>query len=175
MAVGIERSNRPVAASRLASITRQLLDASPLCAIATVNPGGSAHINTAYFAWSPEFDVVWLSEPRAKHSKNIRAHNSAAIAVFDSRQTWGRPDRGIQLFGHARETERGGNAEVVYAARFPAYEEAGVGAYRFYVLHPRRVKLFDEGALGTGVFVTAKVNAGGRLVWERTEVYRPRR
>jgi hypothetical protein len=28
-------------------------------------------------------------------------------------------------------------------------------------------------ALGTGVFVTAKVERRGRLTWERTELYRP--
>jgi hypothetical protein len=34
------------------------------------------------------------------------------------------------------------------------------------------VKLFDERELGTGVFVTARVVGAGRLVWERTDVYR---
>jgi hypothetical protein len=33
--------------------------------------------------------------------------------------------------------------------------------------------VFDERALGTGVFVTAKVERRGRLTWERTELYRP--
>jgi hypothetical protein len=101
----IERSKRPVAVERMAVLARSLLDASPLCAIATVSPGGRAHVNTAYFAWSPRFDIVWLSEARARHLRNIAADGSVAIAVFDSNQTWGEPDRGIQLFGSARETE----------------------------------------------------------------------
>jgi hypothetical protein len=32
---------------------------------------------------------------------NLRSDRTAAIAVFDSRQTWGGSDRGIQLFGIA--------------------------------------------------------------------------
>ena len=56
--MAIERSTRRVAARRIAATARDLLDASTLCTIATVTSGGGAHINTAYFAWSPEFEIV---------------------------------------------------------------------------------------------------------------------
>lgn len=129
--MAIERSNRPLAAARIAATVRQLLDASTLCAIATVTPGGRAHINTAYFAWSRDFEIVWLSEPRAKHSRNLRANDSVAIGVYDSRQMWGKPDRGIQLFGAAREVpgEDAELAETLYAKRFPDFAEADLSAY----------------------------------------------
>jgi hypothetical protein len=58
--MAIERSNHPVAAARLAATACKLLDASTLCAIATVTTRGRAHLNTAYFAWSRDFDIVWL-------------------------------------------------------------------------------------------------------------------
>jgi hypothetical protein len=170
----IERSLRRVSAARLDAIVRSLLDASPLVAIATVTPGGRAHVNTAYFAWSERLDLVWLSAPAAAHSRNLRASGTVAAAVYDSHQSWGQPDRGIQLFGTGRDLERGAaarDAERIYAARFLEYGDAGPGGYRFYRLRPRRVKLFDERELGSGVFVTASV-AGGRLAWVRTEVYR---
>jgi hypothetical protein len=35
------------------------------------------------------------------------------------------------------------------------------------------MKIFDEAALGGGVFVTAAVR-NGRVAWKRTEVYRPK-
>ena len=170
----IERSNRRFGGPRLAEAARRLLDASTLCAISTVAEGGRAHVNTAYFAWSAELDLVWLSEPHAKHSQNIRRNGSAAIAVFDSAQTWGKPDRGIQLFGAAQETDDE-HAEAVYAARFPQYRRGRFGAYRLYVLRPRRVKLFDERELGAATFVTARVGRDGTLTWERTERYRSKR
>jgi len=170
----IDRSKRRVAAERLAAIARQLLDAASLCAIATVAPGNRPHVNTAYFAWSPEFDLVWLSEPHATHSRNIRTNETVAIAVYDSTQSWGKPDHGIQLFGSAREVQgpAAQEAEVLYARRFPDYRAGELGAYRFYRFRPRRLKLFDERTLGAGVFVTASVGANGRLAWDRTEVYR---
>jgi hypothetical protein len=86
--MGIERSKRPLAASRIARAARQLLDTSTLCAIATVAPRDRAHISTAYFAWTPKLEIVWLSEPRANHSRNVRANDSVAITVYDSTQHW---------------------------------------------------------------------------------------
>jgi uncharacterized protein YhbP (UPF0306 family) len=172
--MAIEQSKRRIAASRIATTARRLLDASNLCAMATVAPDGRAHVNTAYFAWSLQFELVWISDPRAKHSRNIRASDTVAIAVYDSSQTWGRPDRGIQLFGSARQVERADaeDAEAIYAKRFADYRETDFGAYRFYLFRPRRLKLFDEGELGAGTFVTARAGGAGRLAWERTEVYR---
>jgi uncharacterized protein YhbP (UPF0306 family) len=163
----IVRSGRRVGAARLRRHAEELLDASTLCAISTVGPRGRAYVNTAYFAWAPDLRIIWLSEPGAQHSRNLRSNGSAAIAVYDSGQTWGKPDRGIQLFGDARAG--GPDAERIYTQRFSAYEPRE--AYRFYELVPSRVKLFDERELGAATFVTARVR-GGKLAWARTEVYR---
>jgi len=165
--VAIVRARQRVGQARIRAIAEALLDASTLCAIATVTPGGEAYVNTAYFAWAPGLRIVWLSEPRARHSRNLRASASAAVAVYDSSQTWGQPDRGIQLFGSAREA--GADAGAVYGGRFPEFAE--LTAYRLYELVPRRVKLFDELALGAATFVTARVAREGKVTWERTEVY----
>jgi uncharacterized protein YhbP (UPF0306 family) len=157
----------------MSTTARRLLDASTLCAIATVGASGRPHVNTAYFAWSPEFEIVWMSEPNARHSLNIRANDSVAIAVYDSAQTWGKPDRGIQLFGSARLVDGvdAEAAEVLYAKRFSTYHAIDLTAYRFYLFRPRRLKLFHERELGAGTFVTARVAADRRLTWERTEIY----
>ena len=172
--MAIVRSKRPVSRSRIAATAHSLLGASTLCAIATVTPNGEAHLNTAYFAWSHELQLVWLSDPRAKHSRNVRANGSVSVAVFDSEQRWGGRDRGIQLFGRAWELARSaeGDAERLYGARFPAYRREALSAYRFYAFRPRRLKLFDESELGAGAFVTARLGRDRRLVWERTDVYR---
>jgi len=145
-----------------------------LSAIATLTPSCRPHVNTAYFAWSPELEIVWLSEPRASHSRNLRANNSVAIAVYDSGQTWGEPDRGIQLFGAARMVagREAGQARALYAKRFPRFADSDPGAYRFYLFRPRRLKLFHERALGPATFVSARVGPGNRLAWAATEMYR---
>jgi uncharacterized protein YhbP (UPF0306 family) len=165
--MGIQPSQRRFSAERMVAIARELLEASTLCAISTVGPRGRAYVNTAYFAWAPDLRIIWLSDPGSRHSRNLRANGSAAVAVYDSTQTWGEPDRGIQALGDARGG--GPDAEAIYAARFAAYEPRT--DYRFYELVPRRLKLFDERALGAGTFVTARVR-NGKLALERTEIYR---
>jgi hypothetical protein len=162
--MAIARRGRRVARGRLRTLAGQLLDASTLCALATVSSGGRAHVNTAYFAWSPSLDLTWLSHPSAIHSSNV--------AVYDSHQTWGNPDRGIQLTGTAQELlgRAAYDAESVYVGRFPEYRGSGSAEYRFYRFRPRRLKLFDERELGVGVFVTARVSRG-EVSWERTEIY----
>lgn len=170
--MAITRSPRQISSPQLAALARELLSASTLCAIATVSPDCRAHLNTAYFAWSDKLDLVWLSDPQAKHSCNLRERPTTAIGVYDSNQTWGSPDRGIQLFGQAHELggPRARDAETAYSARFPDYRAAGFADYRLYGFQPDRVKLFDERSLGSGVFVTARVGQG-ELDWEYTEVY----
>jgi uncharacterized protein YhbP (UPF0306 family) len=165
---------RPVARPRIEWAAFGLLDASRLCAISTVSPRATAHVNTVYFAWNQDFDVFWLSDPAATHSRNIRARRSTAIAVFDSRQVWGEPDRGIQLLGTARQLRANENAHAqsLYAARFPGYATHDHGAYRFYQFRTDRLKVFDETVFGAGVFITATIHTGQHLVWERTDIAR---
>ncbi len=174
--MSIERIDRAYGPTRMEGVARRLLDASTLCAIATVTPSGRPHVNTAYFAWDGRLHLVWLSHPRARHSMNLASVSAAAIAVYDSGQRWGEPDAGIQLFGRAGEA-RGAALDAArrtYTSRFEAYDPEAFTSYRFYVFRPRTVKLFDERALGEGVFVTATVRAGGALVWKMTERYRGR-
>jgi uncharacterized protein YhbP (UPF0306 family) len=166
------RRGRRVAPARIRALLEDLLEASTLCAIATVS-GSSAHVNTAYFAWGGDFRVIWLSDRDAAHSRNLRRNPSAAIAVFDSTQLWGDEDRGLQLFGRARELagSRADAARQLYAGRFRRAEGHASRAYACYELRPRRAKLFDERELGAGVFVIARIRAGGAVSWEQTDVY----
>jgi uncharacterized protein YhbP (UPF0306 family) len=167
----IRRTLQPIARRRIEEAAAALLDAAPLCAISTISPRGAAHVHTAYFAWTAAFEIVWLSSPSARHSRNIADRPTTAIAVYASAQQWGRPDRGIQLFGSSSRLSDSAarEAERCYARRFPTFESAGRGDYAFYRFHARRVKLFDEGLFGGGTFVTARVE-GGRVGWERTEI-----
>jgi uncharacterized protein YhbP (UPF0306 family) len=147
------------------------MSAAPLCALATVSPGGRPHINHMYFARSDPFDVVWISDSDSRHSRNLLAKPSAAVTIYDSHQTWGRPDRGIQLFGTAGMMT-GRAAEQVaraYSARFP-YDPSGADSDPVYRFRPREVKLFYERILGAGTLVSAKV-IGERLAWARTQVF----
>jgi general stress protein 26 len=163
--VTVERRQRRFAAARLERVARRLMDASTLCALATVSPGGRAHVNHMYFAWNDRYEVFWFSDPESRHSRNLERDPTAAITVYDSHQVNGRPDRGIQLFGRAGVAS---NQEVtrLYTRKFRGLDPSGYTAYRF---RPRTLKLFDEPAFGPAVFVTARVTRQG-LAWSKTEV-----
>jgi hypothetical protein len=87
--MAIKRSSKPLPGTHIATLLRELLEASTLCAIATVTDRGTAHINTAYFAWAEDFRLVCISQPASGHLVNLRKNRSAAVAVFDSHQAWG--------------------------------------------------------------------------------------
>src|SRR5438093_14962 len=95
----VERRSKRWSGARLAGVARRLMKASPLCSLATVSPDGRAHINHMYFASNDRFDIFWISDADSRHSANLVANRSAAVTIYDSHQVWGRPDRGIQLFG----------------------------------------------------------------------------
>ena len=147
------------------------MNASPLSSLATVTPGGKAHINHMYFAWNERFEVVWISDADSLHSRNLVKNNSAALTIYASNQIWGRPDRGIQLFGTAGVTKDRASQEArrLYAKRFKDYDADSddLPAYRF---RPRTVKLFDERNLDAGTLVSARVTQTG-LTWVKTEVW----
>jgi len=151
---------------RVQRTMRRILKKNVLCAMATVGANGRPHINTAYFAYS-DVDLYFLSHPDSRHCRNLKAHSSMAIAVFDSGQTWGELDRGLQLFGTCREARgvTARTAERTYARRFKPYAawKAEIDAaeaaweYRFYRFVAKSVKVFDEREFGGAVFVTATV------------------
>lgn len=152
-------------AARVRRTMGRILKKNALCAIATVAPNGRAHVNTAYFAYSDALELYFLSHPNSRHCRNLRAHSSMAIAVFDSRQTWGELDRGVQLFGTCRQARgvAARTAERIYGRRFKSYApwkaeldaENAEWEYRFYRFVTTRVKVFDEREFGGAVFVTA--------------------
>ena len=150
----------------------RILDENDLCSMATVTGPGEPHVNTAHFCYSTGLVVYFLSHPGARHCRNLTHSPSVALTVFSSAQRWGRPGRGVQLFGTCGPA-RGADlreAHRLYAKRFPAYRrwKAGAGKgdagaqYRFYRVRVGSVKLMDERAIGDGVFTTMTVARRGR-------------
>ncbi len=165
---GSRLDDRPPAAARLVAAVRRILGASPLCAISTTSRDGRAHVNTAYFAWTDDLGLTFLSHPSSLHCRNLRSRPSMAIAVFESKQQWGGRDRGLQLFGTCRETRGGASAaaEEVYGRRFKAYWDwkadspEEVSELRFYQFTTRRLKLFDERSFPRTPWTTMSVARG---------------
>jgi uncharacterized protein YhbP (UPF0306 family) len=151
---------------RLYEAVIRILAANTLCSIATEAEPDHPHIHTAFFAFSADLDLFFLSHPNAAHSRHLSRVPHVAIAVFDSHQVWGTPHAGLQLFGAAEPAREvhADRARALYAARFPQYVDYGKSspdtafkALLFYRVHPQRVKVFDEKAFGDEVHITAVI------------------
>src|SRR5881296_1644071 len=173
------------------SISR-ILRENVLCSISTVAPGNQPHINSAYFCYTPDLALYFLSDPDSRHCRNLERKPSLAMTIFKSAQEWGGQDRGLQLFGACRRTRGGGavEAERSYAARFAPYakwmkgksaaerrQAALLRSYAFYRFLPSRIKILDEREFGGAMFVTAAVvrRPQSRTVvrWSTTELLSP--
>lgn len=165
--MGIEVVQGTLANRRVRGSLLRLFRENVLASFATVDARGRAHINTAYFAWSNDWNLFFYSYPDALHCRNLERRSSMAVTVFDSHQRWGHPDRGVQLFGTGSEAigKWARVAWTAYSSRFPGAEEwraqseRGEGSFRLrpYRFRPARAKILDERALGTGRFVEISI------------------
>jgi uncharacterized protein YhbP (UPF0306 family) len=144
----------------------EILEGSRLLSLATVGAGGAAHINTAFFAFDPDFTLYVFTPPGTEHARNLVGNSSAAATVFDSHQAPA-SRRGLQLFGEMRMLD---GAEAVraharFTERFADLRETAPGyddvveklPSRFFALTPRRIKVFDEVLLDQGEYVEVLV------------------
>ena len=147
----------------------QLLAENVLCSMASITAEGHAHINTAYFSYTPDLKVYFFSHPNALHCQNIVSNPSMALAIFSSNQTWGSPDRGLQLLGMCKQVagREVNKADKLYSKRFTEYAtwKANLASdtlgldYQFYRFVTAELKVFDEKELGAGIFVVARVKS----------------
>lgn len=188
----VEQTREPVSERRIRTSVMRILAGTKLCSIATVTKRNQAHINTAFFAYSPSLELYFLSDPSSLHCRNLLANPSMAMAVFNTEQSWDKPGRGIQLFGagHRSQGRQADRAETTYAARFPAFgrwlkgttpaerrQAARLRSYALFRFMPSRVKILDEAEFGGAVFIIAAVRrdrarsgeARVELPWKATE------
>jgi len=170
--MGLRTIRKRYSDRRVRESTFRILRESPLCSMSTVTKRGRTHINTAYFCYSRDLEFFFLSDPGSLHCRNIQANPSMAMTVFRTSQEWGKPNRGLQLFGSCRETtgRQATRAARLYGKQFGLYakwmagttqEEQRLAAqlrtYRVYRFVPSWIKILDEAEFGGGVFVRASV------------------
>jgi uncharacterized protein YhbP (UPF0306 family) len=156
---------------RLHASVARILTVNALCSMATRNEAGTLHINTAYFCFSRDLVLYFLSHPHSVHCHNLSLVPQMAVAVYDSHQRWGDPHTGLQLLGTGGLANPGVGHEPgeLYAARFPRYREFLLRTpdeqsrssmfigLRFYRFSPERVQILDEWEFGEEVFIPASI------------------
>src|SRR5712692_1798639 len=168
----IQRRYQAVSERRIRASLFRILAANELCSIATVARGSRAHINTAFFAYSTNLEVYFLSDPESLHCRNLLGNPSMAMTIFRSSQGWDEPGQGVQLFGTGRRAvgRQDDLARKVYGTRLPAFKKwlksrtprgrrqaLRLRSYAFFRFLPGRVKILDESEFGGALFVVAKI------------------
>ena len=166
--MGIRFDHKDYSDAILNKSISDMLEKAILCSIATVGENNTSHIHTAYFAFTEELELYFLSDPKTQHCLNIEKNPCVAVAVYDSHQPWQEPKQGLQLFGtcHLAKGMSKMRAEYRYIKRFMGYgdwikvlsdKERKAFRSKFYTIKVDSLKIFDEPTFGEEVYITLKI------------------
>jgi uncharacterized protein YhbP (UPF0306 family) len=161
---------RKFRSAEVAQSMQAILSDTCLFAMATVNSRDTPHVNNAFFFVEDDFRLGFLSFPNTRHIRNVIAFGQAAVSVAQSKQMWGRPIRGVQLFGQVRKAQALQRAAFFkgYAARFAASRRycrellnstPTDSAAPFY-FEIQRFTIIDEIRFGEEVYVRGVIQRG---------------
>ena len=91
-------------ATAAAATARSIIDANRYLTLATADADGRPWASPVWFAHAAHRELFWLSDPAARHSRNITARPEVAVVVFDSGVPIG-TGRGVYLEGVAGQVE----------------------------------------------------------------------
>lgn len=141
-------------AGTLADEARRVVTTSTYLTLATADGDGRPWATPVWFAARGLDDVVWVSRPGARHSRNIAVNPAVGIAIFDSGVPVGGEVRALYAEAVAEEVATADRADVlaVYDARAreqgigPWTEDKVTGAaqFRLYRARVSRLYVLDE-------------------------------
>jgi pyridoxine/pyridoxamine 5'-phosphate oxidase len=119
-----------------AAMGRRIVDALSYMTLATADEDGRPWATPVWYAHAAYTEFLWVSEPTARHSRNLAARPEVGIVIFDSTVPVGGAEavyveaiatelagadqeRGIEIFSR-RSTEGGARAWALAEVRPPA-------------------------------------------------------
>jgi hypothetical protein len=66
------------------AIARRIVDANMYMTIATADADGRPWVTPVWYAPAGDDELLWVSVPEARHSRNIARRPEVAIVIFDS-------------------------------------------------------------------------------------------
>ena len=83
---------------------RSLIDEGTFMTLATADADGVPWASPVWYAPDGYSELLWVSTPQRRHSRNIAARPEVAIVIFDSRQTPG-DVAAVYMEGRAEQTD----------------------------------------------------------------------
>jgi uncharacterized protein YhbP (UPF0306 family) len=124
-----------------------LLEETHSLSLATLEPDGAPRSTPLYFAPDPQLRLIFLSDAKSRHARNLRRDSRASVSLYPETEGW-REIRGLQMKGSVEPVpEQELDAALSrYKARFPFMARwrgliANSTVYRFC---PHWVRLIDN-------------------------------
>ncbi len=167
MAPILKFKNSKYSDQKIYKSTVTILSATKLFSVASIKDQNTSYIHTAFYCYSNNFSLYFLTPPTAQHSKNFEENQSVAVAVYNSGQGL-ENKKGLQIFGSCHKA-KGKDLEEgyeLYAKRFTWLKnyikstldfKKKIIQSRVYVIKPKIIKIFDEPAFGNEKWVTVSV------------------
>jgi nitroimidazol reductase NimA-like FMN-containing flavoprotein (pyridoxamine 5'-phosphate oxidase superfamily) len=124
-----------VEGEELGAIARRVIDSNQFITIGTADEESVPWVSPAWYAPAEYREFFWVSDPEARHSRNIAARPQVAIVIFDSHEAGGWKavyvsatagevtgadvERGIELFNR-KSVDRGLREWTAEDVRAPA-------------------------------------------------------
>ena len=120
-----------------AAKARAIIDDGVFMTLATADAEGVPWASPVWYAPDGYSELLWVSDPNARHSRNIAVRPQIAIVIFDSRQT---PGDGLAVYMEARAEQAGADGLEVFNARGAAQGLSEWGPEK--VREPARHRLY---------------------------------
>jgi hypothetical protein len=120
-----------------AAKARAIIDDGVFMTLATADAEGVPWASPVWYAPDGYSELLWVSDPNARHSRNIAVRPQIAIVIFDSRQT---PGDGLAVYMEARAEQAGADGLEVFNARGAAQGLSQWGPEK--VREPARHRLY---------------------------------
>lgn len=146
---------------------KKIIEENIYMTIATSTLGGTPWISPLFFVYDKDYNLYWVSNKNALHSKLIRSNSRVAIVIFNSQAPEGEGD-GVYFETNVIELKQ----EVEIAQAMEVWnkrathdefkikkvgEVTGEGMWRMYKATPHTIYKLTEGEYINGQYVDKRV------------------
>jgi nitroimidazol reductase NimA-like FMN-containing flavoprotein (pyridoxamine 5'-phosphate oxidase superfamily) len=110
-----------------AALARRLIESNSYLTLGTADAGGQPWVSPVWYAAASHTELLWVSAPDARHSRNLRERPEVAIVIFDSRAELGEA-QAVYMAGAAEELS-GGELESSIEVFSRRSQESGARAW----------------------------------------------
>lgn len=129
---------------------KQFLAAHTTLTLATLAEDGRPQAAALFYAEMDDLSLVFISEPKVRHSQNVARDNRIAATIYADGQQW-QTIQGLQLEGTcaALSGEAAKAARAVYLAKYPFIAKSEflfrmLRRITFYKISPTWMRLIDN-------------------------------